>query len=430
MGLLNLRLVLISFLAFFVGIISPLLAGEKAPPATVLTVNSSHISEDAAKTEIPTIRSSDEREAGEFVFSDLNLKVKPLCLTPQKRSILDAIRNQGALRFEALTNLLVEDQRGERKEGGIAHEELLESTRQFAALTNLVGEAPKEERKDIIALPDMHSMLDRLANVKNPKDLPSLKKMYEEALELTFASKTKYNSDASNLAEVCSSNRLNCFSGTVLNQVVTRKALGAKEFERQRPVVVYEEGHVLPGFMVQTADGWKFVGMESTVKGKAVKGPWSVGELDRPMKIYDASDWILFQIFKSCLEDPRGLANEMMSRTTRKYGISPTAQKLAEEIDRRTTYGKHSSDGDPLGFGIPPEQPGDRDRDEKDEISPQPKQESKKAYGDGYQGYGYPYIQQGYYGSGNPYYYPVYPGQGYPGQGQNPGQYSERPYPH
>ena len=311
------------------------MADKKAVPKQT-SDEKSHVAE-TAKVHAPSFRPQVENRNEEFIFSDLEFKVKPECLSPRKQMVFDSIRTQGGLRFSVLTDLLIEDH--------------------------------WESRKHEFELPYLHSLIDQIADVKHATDLPSLKLEYESNLERIFSSKTKYNADANTLVDICANNKLQCFSGTVLNQVVARKVLGASEYEKQHPVIIYEEGHVLPGFMVLTEQGWQLVGIESTIKGAAQMAPLLAKDLKRPMKIYDANDWILFQLFKDCLDSPKTTGEEMLSRATKKYSISPMAAELAAQT--KSNPSSHTGkQGDSLGFGIPPDISGDRYRDEADEINP------------------------------------------------------------
>jgi hypothetical protein len=320
--------------------LSPLCLGGKKSTPKESPQDQTHATESLPQAELPSFRPQVEKRTTEFVFSDLEMKVKPECLSPKKQMVFDAVQSQGGLRFEAVTDLLIEDHWAAKK-----HE---------------------------FELPYLHSLLDRIADVKDSTDLPSLKVEYENNLERIFSSKTKYNADAKSLVDICSNNRLQCFSGTVLNQVVARKVLGASEFEKQHPVVIYEEGHVLPGFMVLTEQGWQLVGIESTIKGAAKMEPLLVKDLTRPMKIYDANDWILFQLFKDCLENPKATGDQMLSRASKKYSISPLAAELAAKTGSASS--QHiAKESDPLAFGVPPDISGDQDRDEADVINPSEK---------------------------------------------------------
>lgn len=79
-----------------------------------------------------------------------------------------------------------------------------------------------------------------------------------------------YNRDMVSLMNYLNEGRMQCYSGTSLFEVL-RQAQTPKSQSKDLFVVIFENGHVLPGYLELKSDGYHLVGIETTVDGSGRK---------------------------------------------------------------------------------------------------------------------------------------------------------------
>lgn len=108
-----------------------------------------------------------------------------------------------------------------------------------------------------------------------------------EAPAANYGKSWIYNKEANSPFDVMFRQRMQCYSGTVIHTLAWR--LGGKDYyQKQNPVVIYESGHILTGYMVPNKSGkFEMFGIETTVEGKAIKKYGLTEKLNQPIRIID-----------------------------------------------------------------------------------------------------------------------------------------------
>ncbi|MCB0394067.1 MAG: hypothetical protein KDD25_05880, partial [Bdellovibrionales bacterium] len=122
------------------------------------------------------------------------------------------------------------------------------------------------------------------------------------------------------------------------NDILTRIALKrskrpAKIYDQMNRVMIFQAGHILPGYMERIGKTFRLYGIETTVKGKGIVDFGPVENLSVPIRVVKANDFIAQEIFKSylSLDEANMLAENMLESAANEYGIP---LKNLEEIIR------------------------------------------------------------------------------------------------
>lgn len=183
-----------------------------------------------------------------------------------------------------------------------------------------------------------YSVIGKLVSSMTRRQSPTTNKgEYEGELE-NFLSKMRpplvklqYQAAATTLFDAIIDGRLQGYSGTVLNQIVFR-ALGSKLYRDFNFVVIFESGHVLPGYVENARINGErklyLYGMETMTSGKGIKFYGELSQLQnvaQPIRVVDAELFALIEIFKSHVTDPAQLnlaVEKALKVTAEKYGIN------------------------------------------------------------------------------------------------------------
>jgi hypothetical protein len=145
-----------------------------------------------------------------------------------------------------------------------------------------------------------------------------LKKNMETTLRSEYGTLV-YNRDMVNLLNYLEDGRMQCYSGTslfeVLRQVNTPKSISKDQF-----VVIYERGHVLPGYVESKGDGYHLVGIESTVDGSGRKQYGSVKSL-QDVRVVDADFFMAIEVLESVITNKQDVVDRALEITAQRYGI-------------------------------------------------------------------------------------------------------------
>jgi hypothetical protein len=171
-----------------------------------------------------------------------------------------------------------------------------------------------------------------------------------------------YNALSFSIFDIPYAKRMQAFSGTALLSIALRGALGKTKLEKSNLVVIYESGHVLPGYLTLVDGVWQLTGIETAVKnkGRVRYGSLKSALKQRLMRIVDAPLWALVELFKFEADDVVDMANQALRLTAQKYGIEDPAYLVASRFKREVDYGKLA--WSPFTFGNPDIAPGDRSR--------------------------------------------------------------------
>lgn len=145
---------------------------------------------------------------------------------------------------------------------------------------------------------------------------------YERRIQdINGSAEISYERNSISIADTAFQSNLQCYSGTVLNQVLMRKVQRAALFESSHWVVIQEPGHVLPGYVKQENGKWFLYGIESTVSGEGRVSYGLTEKIHAPIRVFDANEWAFIQIAKFFVTNSEEMAKVSLKRTAEKYGL-------------------------------------------------------------------------------------------------------------
>ena len=212
-------------------------------------------------------------------------------------------------------------------------------------------------------------------------DPHDFKMNYEDELyEMHDRNHMMYNKAHVSVFSSVFENRMQCYSGTVLFDILYRQEHGTKYFKKNQ-VFIYESGHVLPGYVEETSGEFSLFGVETTVRGKAKKIFGPTKDL-RGVRVVDAHLAMGLQALNGSILNPQEVLQKALTKTAELYNI-PISEIEPElenvlipfegEVDNtrvaRTTADYLNSSI--FSFGDSSRVPsGDRQRLEIDELQP------------------------------------------------------------
>jgi hypothetical protein len=222
--------------------------------------------------------------------------------------------------------------------------------------------------------------VDRHSDAKNPslertlKDLHRFSSPFEsqtpEEIKETIESRVSefagqplvYNANAISLLDGPYGKRTQAYSGTLLFLVTLRNALGKAASDAANLVVIFESGHLLPGYLTQENGEWLLTGIETAVsgKGKIEYGPVNQALKERMLRIVSADLFLWVDLFKFEVDDLVGMANSALRLTSEKYAFSDTAYLAPERFKREANSSKLA--WTPFSFGSADVSATDRER--------------------------------------------------------------------
>ncbi|MCB0357509.1 MAG: hypothetical protein KDD40_10895, partial [Bdellovibrionales bacterium] len=222
--------------------------------------------------------------------------------------------HKGFVKYDIKNFELVEGAKLSKNQKYIADKVIKGESVEFATLTEEMvavhhrAEVKKTKKKlqesqAISTVAAIASAMTPVSSFEQSK-MGEFKVSYEKFLEDIHNKELAYNLDAINIFDILEKGKMQCYSGTYLNQVNLRNYVShVSTFDSLEPVVIYESGHVLPGFMQKDKQGdWTLLGIETTLAGQAQKIYGKVKELDIPVRIFLAHDFALNEIFKGLLK--------------------------------------------------------------------------------------------------------------------------------
>lgn len=251
----------------------------------------------------------------------------------------------------------------------------------------------KQPSMDMKALDTMLRSI-RTAGHVSRESLLDMKGNYEAMLQAKLGKDIAYNMDSTSITDICTKGSTQCYSGTVLNQIIARKVLAKLAFSEKNPVVIFTEGHVLPGFMTEVKNedgsrkGFNLTGIETTEKGIAPMNfgltnefgaiaatPENSGRADRQVKVVRAQDWIISELVKDCLvQNSQKFAEARLNAAADEYGINGDFARKSEPVAMLPVFKgfvpvhaikKPDLNWSPFAFGQAPVIKGDIQRSER-----------------------------------------------------------------
>ncbi|WP_221033157.1 hypothetical protein [Actomonas aquatica] len=162
----------------------------------------------------------------------------------------------------------------------------------------------------------------------------------------------RYNAASASLSRVVRTGTWQCHTGTQLF-FLSALRLPADAFRRHHFVLIYERGHVLPGYLRQINGTWFLYGIEMTVLGAGHKpyGPTPrLAERGFDLRIVSAPEALTLQAVGPYLTNSATLATHLLRRTAERYDI-PLADlerniRASEQRTQRTTTGSTAAGAD------------------------------------------------------------------------------------
>lgn len=271
-------------------------------------------------------------------FSPLRFSVSSqYFLTESKRDLYRAIANGESVPFGAISRAMMEDH-----------------------FRNWKGRHPEDERE----LDEMVRGIQGLVAGAPASELGETKAAVEAKLLGAIGTPLIYNAQAISIFDALYQNRAQAYSGTLLLTLAARENWGKPKIEAANLVVIYESGHVLPGYLQKVGEEWHLIGIETAVEGT---GRVLYGEVnhamqneDRMIRVVDAQLFALVELYKFDADDILDMANQALVQTAAKYGIREPSLLVRERFKRQVDYGKLA--WSPFSFGNPDVGQGDRVR--------------------------------------------------------------------
>jgi|GEM_PF-3913633 len=243
----------------------------------------------------------DSNPKPQIKLSELDIELDQSNLTVKQKSLIKDINSDKTVDLKDVTNSVLERH--------------FEAYMSYALDPNKVDyEAPyRAEFKDI--LKDMDSTAkDKLHNFKvSYEDEISSRNDSEDLL---------YNKEHVSVFSPLSENRIQCYSGTVLFNVLYQMAYGS-DFHEKNLVFIYESAHVLPGYVKDVSGENHLFGVETTVKGKALKIFGPVKDL-RGVRVVDAHLAMGLEAFSGQILNSQSVLQKALTKTAELYDLPLT----------------------------------------------------------------------------------------------------------
>ncbi len=162
---------------------------------------------------------------------------------------------------------------------------------------------------------------DIRSNIPGDISNAELKLKYETMIEKINGEEITYNSGFSNPLELSSYGAVQDFSGTDFYYLALRTIKTPSAYFLGNYVVVYQNGSLRPGFMVQESGQWNLYSIETTAKGEGLRHHGAAKKL-KNMKVIDGNLYLLSKVFRNVMTNPTDVHNQALVFTAKKYGIS------------------------------------------------------------------------------------------------------------
>lgn len=249
--------------------------------------------------------------------------------------LIKAIVDKKDLSFQAITSRIVK--------------------KHLKAQNSALGDAAVNDETSKILI-EIKSIMDK-ASSKNPA---VIKSHYESAIEQNLGQELKYNLDAVNLVQPLREGRLQCYSGTILHLSMLRQ-LAPLDYRSLEPVVVFEPGHVLPGYMSKKNGSWTLFGIETTVSGYGAIDFGLAKNLSSETIVVGAENFVLYELIKDGIKNAEDLRNQLIAEAAEKYGI--ISNSLSNYKVRYAGTNSTKLNQTPFAFGEVKVSPGDQKRE-------------------------------------------------------------------
>jgi len=132
------------------------------------------------------------------------------------------------------------------------------------------------------------------------------------------------------ILDVLMNKKIQAYSGTSLELILWRLKLSEEEFKKRNFVVIFERGHLLPGYLVKDEEDWILFGLEMTTLGpsKVYFGPTS--QLQFPIRLISADEFLIGEVFADFFSNTEKVKRNFLEKSSQLYGVSlSTCEPLA-----------------------------------------------------------------------------------------------------
>lgn len=155
-----------------------------------------------------------------------------------------------------------------------------------------------------------------------------------------------YNKDKAQLTAPIFENRMNCYSGTSLFLVMNE--LSANPANNM--VVIFQEGHVLPGYVVKKDNAYVLYGLETTAAGTAIIKFGDTSKVSGDIRVFDARQFLLSEALRPLQLENFDEVYTQMLESMKKFGFDPTKFKSKGYVSGANSTGALNET--PFGFGV------------------------------------------------------------------------------
>ncbi|MBC7691347.1 MAG: hypothetical protein H7222_06220 [Methylotenera sp.] len=153
---------------------------------------------------------------------------------------------------------------------------------------------------------DLTSLIAGIPKGLSPE---KFKEAYENVIQQRIRARDKdpkkeiaYNVDFENPFDLACDGKMQCYGGTVLQQLLLRLYLTESEYNANRPLVIFKENHILSGYIKKNEQGVnELLGVEQTGSGASLINHGNVEELKGKIRVLDAEDFLRTEAVKSAM---------------------------------------------------------------------------------------------------------------------------------
>jgi hypothetical protein len=151
-------------------------------------------------------------------------------------------------------------------------------------------------------------------------------------LERTLESDLAINKEAENMTALSRTMALNSFAATKLLIYSAIKYYEKRDFDALNLVTIYSQGQVRAGLVKNELGQFTLYSMNPLEKQGHVRYENRTTKIDNA-RVVSASDFLLIQILKDKIEEPRKLASELVNSTHLKYKMNDIASDALSTKD-------------------------------------------------------------------------------------------------
>lgn len=204
----------------------------------------------------------------------------------------------------------------------------------------------------------LRGFVEGIAKDQKVDDLHALKIENDKRIVAATGKEISYNRDAVTLVDLATQSKMQCYSGSAFFQSVLRQLQSGRDFESRNYVLIYEEGHILPGYVKEG----NLIGIETTAEGRAEISYGPAKDIKGAIKVVDAGFWVVVEIFKFRVTNTDSMAAVALNYTAKKYGIDLKNYSFTTPVGAAAKGEPDALNSSPFAFGHSNVPAGDQKR--------------------------------------------------------------------